>query len=359
MTGEAEPRRSPLHEWHRSAGARMGSFGGWEMPLRYQDGSVREHLMTRDVVGLFDVSHLGMIQVRQADAFAALNGLFTNDLGRIRPGHAQYTLLVNEEGGVVDDIIVWWVSEECFWVLPNAANLGRVRSALQEFLPPDAVRDQSGQMGLLALQGPAWREVLVASDITTLHPERFEVVQGEDLILAGTGYTGEPGCEILVAGADVSGIWNALVETARSYGGGPAGLVARDTLRLEMGYPLYGQEMDESTSPWESGLGWVVALGKGDFHGRDALEERKKAPRWSLVGLEMLGREIPRHGCQVQVEGVTRGVVTSGNMSPVLKHGIALARVETGQLSPGMAAEIDIRGRQARAVCVNPPFVDR
>lgn len=330
------------------------------MPLRYPDGSVAEHLRTRNAVGIFDVSHLGIVRVTGPDAPESLNSLLTNDLSRIAVGHAQYTLLVNEDGGVVDDIIVWWAGPELFWVLPNASNLEVVMNALVDKCGIDHVRGCNGEMALIAIQGPSWEPVLDVCGISPIaRPAHFEVRQDSEITLAGTGYTGERGCEILLPSEDAPELWNRLCDAAEAYGGGPAGLVARDTLRLEMGYPLYGHEMDSSVTPWESDLGWVVSLEKGDFPGRRTLELKKKSARWNLVGLEMLGREIPRSGYSVRTHEGREGTVTSGNMSPVLGHGIALARVPTKSLQPGDPAEIDIRGKLAKAVCVKPPFIGR
>lgn len=353
-------RKSPLHERHVAAGARFGEFGGWEMPLRYPEGSVAEHLKTRESVGIFDVSHLGIVRVKGGDAAASLNSILTNDLSRISVGRAQYTLLVSEDGGVVDDIIVWWIAPDDFWVLPNASNLEVVMNVLLDRCGSDCVRGCNGEMTLIAVQGPLWESVLDGGGIpSTVRPAHFEVRTNNEMTLAGTGYTGERGCEILLPSGDATRLWTQLCDAAETYGGGPAGLVARDTLRLEMGYPLHGHEMDSSVTPWESDLGWVVSLKKGDFLGRPTLELSKDNARWDLVGLEMLGREIPRSGYCVRTQGGGEGEVTSGNMSPVLGHGIALARVPPGSLQPGDPAEIDIRGKAAKAVCVKPPFIDR
>lgn len=353
-------KRSPLHENHVAAGARFGEFGGWEMPLRYPDGSVAEHLKTREAVGIFDVSHLGIVRVTGEDAADSLNSVLTNDLSRISAGRAQYTLLVNEEGGVVDDIIVWWIAPDDFWVLPNASNLDAVMEVLVDGCGEISVTGRNGEMSLIAVQGPIWDSVLESAGIpATARPSHFEVRRDTELTLAGTGYTGERGCEILLPSSLAPELWTRLCDAAEACGGGPAGLVARDTLRLEMGYPLHGHEMDSSVTPWESDLAWVVALKKAGFLGRRALEQSRENPRWELVGLEMLGREIPRSGCTVRTQSGGDGEVTSGNMSPVLGHGVALARVPPGSTRPGDPVEIDIRGNPAKAVCVKPPFIDR
>lgn len=278
------------------------------MPLRYPDGSVAEHLKTRESVGIFDVSHLGIVSVTGGDAAASLNAILTNDLSRISAGSAQYTLLVNEDGGVVDDIIVWWIAPDEFWVLPNASNLEVVMNVLIDRCGSDCVRGCNGEMALIAVQGPLWESVLDAASISSeARPAHFEVHREKDMTLAGTGYTGERGCEILLPSDDAPGLWTRLCDAAETYGGGPAGLVARDTLRLEMGYPLHGHEMDSSVTPWESDLAWVVSLRKEDFLGRRSLELTKDNARWNLVGLEMLGREIPRSGYSVRTQGAEWG----------------------------------------------------
>lgn len=330
------------------------------MPLRYSNGSVAEHMQTRESVAIFDVSHLGIVRVAGATAANSLNAIFTNDLFRISAGRAQYTLLLNDRGGVIDDIIVWWAKPDEFWVLPNASNLDAVMNVLLEGCGEESIAAKNGEMALVAVQGPLWASVLEAAGIpAAARPAHFDVVQSDDMTLAGTGYTGEKGCEILLPSDQASDLWERLCAAAEVYGGGPAGLVARDTLRLEMGYPLHGHEMDSTVTPWESDLAWVVSMKKAEFAGRSALETSRENARWELVGLEMLGREIPRSGCSVTTSNGGEGVVTSGNMSPLLGHGIALARVPPGSVRPGDPAEIDIRGKTARAVCVKPPFIDR
>lgn len=329
------------------------------MPLRYADGSVAEHMKTREAAGVFDVSHLGIVRVSGNGGAEALNEVFTNDLNRVGPGRAQYTLLVNDEGGVEDDVIVWWLRADEFWVLPNASNVNLVVDAIGAAGSATEVEVLNGEMALIAVQGPLWSSVLESAAIpSAARPGPFQVVEEAGIIVAGTGYTGERGCEVLIPAESASDIWSRLVSAAESYEGGPAGLVARDTLRLEMGYPLHGHEMDATVTPWESGLGWVVSLDKPRFNGRNALEASRSNPRWELVGLEMLGREIPRSGCPVKTQAGD-GIVTSGNLSPLLGHGVALARVTPGTTSPGDPAEIEIRGQGAKAVCVKPPFVDR
>jgi glycine cleavage system T protein (aminomethyltransferase) len=339
----------------------MTEFGGWEMPLQYPTGVLAEHRAVREAAGLFDVSHLGSIWCEGAGAAAWLNTIFTNDLAKVSAGQAQYTLLLTPNGGVVDDLIVWLVQEGC-WVIPNAANTDAVAVILfgEERGREVEVVDLSHEMAMLALQGPRAREVAKAAGLP--FPGRFEVVRVADLdgAVAGTGYTGEQGCELLVPNAQAAALWERLLEAGRPLGLTPCGLGSRDTLRLEMGYPLHGLDMDEGVTPFESGLSWVVALGKERFRGRPALSEEGRVPRCRLTGIEMRDRGVPRHGCPVLADGDTLGVVTSGNFSPTLQRGIALARLEAAaQLDPGAPVEIDIRGTRASGVVTKPPFLKR
>lgn len=352
---------TPLLERHRALGAKLTDFGGWSMPLQYPTGVLAEHAAVRQAAGLFDVSHLGSIWIEGPVAAGWLNGILTNDLTRAPAGRAQYTLLLTPEGGVVDDIIVWNLPDGC-WVIPNAANTSEVAQILfaHDTLPDVQGVDRSTEMAILALQGPKARAVAEAAGLP--FPEHFDVLSLDERegAVAGTGYTGEEGCEYLIPNHQAAELWDLISEAGRPVGCLPCGLGARDTLRLEMGYPLHGHEMDDTVLPFEAGLGWVVAMDKGDFRGRDALVEARRSPGRVLIGIETPDRSIPRQGCTVAARGDALGVVTSGNFSPTLGKGIALARVDAvAGLKPGDPVEVDVRGKSAAGTVVKPPFVTR
>lgn len=358
---EPDLRRSLLDAEHRALGGRMVPFGGWEMPLRY--GSVLdEHRACRESAVTFDVSHLGSVVVRGAGAFDALQGLLTNDLTRIGPGEAQYTHLLDAgDAHVVDDIIVWWIDDGEFLVIPNASNTGPALAALSEAAaqaPGGAtVTDVTATRALLAVQGPQSRARLAevapeAAAVGHFRVDRVEMASGE-AVVGGTGYTGEDGIELFLPAAAAGPTWAALVAAGCT----PAGLGARDTLRLEMGYPLHGHELGPGITPLQAGLGWVVGWDKPGFRGRDALAaERQRGPGRRLAGVVLEDRQVPRTGCAVLVDGKPVGEVTSGNLSPTLGRGIALAFLPPGT-ALGTAVEVDIRGRRAAGEVVKPPFV--
>ncbi|MFO7589307.1 MAG: glycine cleavage system aminomethyltransferase GcvT [Acidimicrobiia bacterium] len=356
-------RHSPIDAEHRALGARMVPFGGWEMPIQYS-GVLDEHRACRERAVVFDVSHLGSVLVAGPGARAALQWAFTNDLDRIAPGRAQYTHLLDpRDASVVDDIIVWWVTDEELLVMPNASNTARLVEAVDEAGVSHgdgavAVRDITGDRVVLAVQGPEARALL-----ETVHPEaaaveRFHVTQAEfgdgaPGWVAGTGYTGEDGVELhvpLVAAADV---WRALLDAGLA----PAGLGARDTLRLEAGLPLHGHELGPGITPLQAGLGWAVRFDKGDFRGRAALvAERDAGVARRLRRLLVDGRQIARAGAVVSVDGVAVGEVTSGNFSPVLERGIALAFLPPA-VADGAAVTLDVRGRPVGATVLGTPFL--
>lgn len=318
---------SPLDAVHRAAGAKMVPFGGWDMPLHYRDGTLAEHRACRSDAVVFDVSHLGAVEVEGADAFERLQTTLTNDLAKVGPGRAQYTHLLDEaDASITDDIIVWWTASETFVVMPNASNTDGVLTALGQ-----PAHDVTAERVMLALQGPHAR-----SRLADLAPEaaqigRFRVTeftwQGHACTAAGTGYTGEDGVEIAAPSGAAEALWEAVVGA----GFEPAGLGARDTLRLEAGLPLHGHELGPGITPLQAGLGWVVGWNKGEFRGRAALEaEREAGVARHLVGIRVEGRRPPRSGQTVECDGRRVGEVTSGNFSPSLQTGIAFALVEPG-----------------------------
>jgi len=351
----SELRRSPLHDLHLQMGAKMVPFGGWEMPLSYPRGTLAEHLACRGESALFDVSHLGTVRVEGPDAFDALQRTLSNDLRRISPGQAQYTHLLDaDDASVLDDVIVWWLDDERFEVMPNASNTARVSSALAD--SGLHAEDVTSRRALLAVQGPRAqaRLALVSTEIAQLG--RFRVVEtalgGIGCVVAGTGYTGEPGVEIAAPAEHAETVWRAIADC----GATPAGLGARDTLRLEAGLPLHGHELGAGITSLQAGLGWVVRFDKGEFRGRDAaLAEAEAGPRRVLRGLVAQGRRPPRQGQRVLLDGEAVGEVTSGNFSPLLAQGVALAFLEPG-IGEGDAVQIDMRGKPVGAVVKAPPF---
>ena len=344
---------SPLDAVHRAVGARMVPFGGWEMPLEYT-GTIDEHLACRNDAAMFDVSHLGTVRLDGADALDRLQGALTNDLGKIGPGRAQYTHLLDPvDASVRDDIIVWWHPDgAAFDVMPNASNTDAVRDAI-------GGQETTHERAVIAVQGPRARERLATAFPAAAEVRRFRVahvdLDGVPCVVAGTGYTGEDGVEIAVPAASAVRIWEQVAAT----GVRPAGLGARDTLRLEAALPLHGHELGPGITPLQAGLGWVVAFDKPGFIGRDALvAERERGVHRHLVGIATEGRRPPRAECSIVIDGDAAGVVTSGNFSPVLGHGIALGFVPP-DVEPGRAVTIDVRGSALPGVVVETPFVRR
>jgi aminomethyltransferase len=338
---------SPLDSRHRALGAHMGAFGGWEMPISYR-GTIAEHTAVRNDVGVFDVSHLGKFMALGASARDDLDRALTNRIADLEPGHARYTLILSDDAGILDDLIVYVLDAERTLVVPNAANV-------------DPVRDRVASVGTnvepldwatLAVQGPRAREVVqsVLPDAPALPYLGVAELQ-DGVVLARTGYTGEHGYEIFCAAADAPAFWDAIVDR----GAEPCGLAARDTLRLEMGYPLHGNDIDLDTTPREAGLGWAVAKAKATYLGKEANESRP--PRKQLVGVKMLDKVIPRRGANVLQGGRTIGACTSGTFSPTLKVGIALAYVEPGSVAEGDRIEIEVRSKMGSAFVTKPPFV--
>ncbi len=352
MTPPDSLRTSPLDAAHRALGAKMVPFGGWDMPLSYGDGTLAEHRACREHAVAFDVSHLGTVAVRGADALADLQTALTNDLTKVGPGRAQYTHLLDEEdASVLDDIIVWWVDEERFDVMPNASNTDRVVDAIGGV-------DVTSTRAVLAVQGPAARERLATVSADAAAVGRFRVaeavVNGVPCVVAGTGYTGEDGVELAVPAEEAPMVWDALLGA----GIAPAGLGARDTLRLEAGLPLHGHELGPGITSLQAGLGWVVAWDKpGGFLGIEPLRaERERGPHRLLHGLATEGRRPPRADQAVVVDGDERGIVTSGNFSPVLGHGIALAFLPP-EVGEGTMVAIEGRNESSPATVVPLPFV--
>jgi aminomethyltransferase len=360
--------RSPLYDRHVALGAKLADFGGWEMPIEYTasgGGVLKEHAAVREAVGVFDVSHLGKATVRGPGAREFVNACLTNDLGRIAPGQAQYTLCCDESGGVVDDLIAYLVSDDEVFLVPNAANTAEVVRRLTTAAPNGIeVTGQHEEFGVLAVQGPRSADVVERLGLPSTQDYMAyadAAWQGRPIRICRTGYTGEHGYELIPRWADTLDVWDALVAEVRALDGMPAGLGARDTLRTEMGYPLHGQDLSLEISPLQARSGWAVGWKKDAFWGRAALlAEKAEGPARVLRGLESLDRGIPRaHMSVLTPAGEVVGEVTSGTFSPTRRVGIGLALVSTDAVvEDGDELEIDVRGRRSRVRVVKPPFVE-
>lgn len=368
----SEMLHSPLHERHEQAGAKFAEFGGWLMPLEYAGGGVlAEHHAVRDGVGIFDVSHLGKAVVRGHGAIDFLNLCLANDLNKIGPGQAQYTMLCNEAGGVTDDLIAYLKSEDEVFLIPNAANTTTVVQILADRaradrvnseLEPLEVVNQHADFAVLAIQGPRSEEVLTALSLpTAMDYMAFEVVQrdGWSMTVCRTGYTGEKGYELVVPTAQAVEVWDQVMAAGEKHGIRPCGLGARDTLRTEMGYSLHGNDITPQINPVEAGLSWAIGWKKTEpFIGSEVLRAIKaEGPARRMRGLLALGRGIPRHGMQVVDDaGEVVGEVTSGTFSPTLKQGVALALVDS-RFNLDDEVGVQVRNRVEKFRIVKPPFV--
>ena len=355
--------RSPLHDWHVARGAKMADFGGWEMPIEYPGGGVlREHAAVRERVGLFDVSHLGKLEITGAGAKRFVNACLTNDLDRLGPGQAQYTLCCNDSGGVVDDLIAYVAADDHLYLVPNAANAAEVRDRLVAAAPHGVtVADKHRALATIAVQGPRSFDVLAAVGLPTdLAYMAFTWVEwgGSPVVVCRTGYTGERGFELMPHVDAALPLWEALLAAGEEHGAVACGLGARDTLRTEMGYPLHGHDLSPEITPVQARLRWAVGWDKPAFWGREELlRERADGPRRLLWGLESLDRGIPRQHMTVTTpDGAPVGVVTSGTFSPTRRLGIGLALLDAG-VGEGAEVRVDVRGRPSAMRVVKPPFV--
>lgn len=357
-------RTSPLHDRHVALGAKMADFGGWEMPIEYPGGGVvAEHTAVRDRVGIFDVSHLGKARVSGPGALDFVNSCLTNDLRKVGPGKAQYTLCCNESGGVVDDLIAYVRSDDDIFLIPNAANTTKVVELLEAAAPEGiSVENLHDAYGVIAVQGTKSDEVLTALGLPVDH-EYMSFVEvdwdGLPVIVCRTGYTGERGYEIVPAWDVAGSVWDALAAEVEKQGGMPCGLGARDTLRTEMGYPLHGNDLSLDITPVMAGAAWAVGWDKETFWGKEALSAERAAKETRLTrGLLVTGRGIPRSHCEVKdADGNVVGEVTSGTFSPTLKQGVALALCDRS-VQLGDEVVIDVRGRGIPATVTKPPFVE-
>ncbi|GAC1447315.1 MAG: glycine cleavage system aminomethyltransferase GcvT [Ktedonobacteraceae bacterium] len=360
-------KRTPLYEQHRSVGARLVEFGGWEMPVQYSS-ILDEHHAVRARAGLFDVSHMGEFKVEGRDAQAFLQYLLPNDIARLALQQTLYTQLCLPNGNVIDDLLVYHLAKEHYMLVVNAGNISKdlawVQGQAQHFQDV-TVSDQSDTTALLALQGPLAQQILqplTQVDLKALRYYRFvaDVVDGVNCIISRTGYTGEDGFELYCAAADVLKLWNDLLHAGKPHGLVPAGLGARDTLRLEAGLCLYGHELDEQTNPLEARLGWTVKFNKGNFIGREALQPLKeRGPQRLLVGLELLERGVLRGGYPIFVQGQQVGSLTSGGPGPTVHKHIGMGFVEAAHAVAGKQVEVEIRGKRIAAQIVPLPFYKR
>ena len=347
-------RYSPLDAIHRALGAKMVPFGGWEMPLAYGEGTLAEHAACRTDAAMFDVSHLGTVRVEGPEALQQLQRVLTNDLSKIAPGRAQYTHLLDEnDASVLDDIIVWWIEENVFDVMPNASNTERVVTAIGGV-------DTTATRAIIAVQGPRARERVATISHEAAEVPRFRLQQvdfsGVTCLVAGTGYTGEDGIEIAVPCDHAATVWNSLVAAGVT----PAGLGARDTLRLEAALPLHGHELGAGITPLQANLEWVVAWKKEQFRGKDVLAaEKSRGVARRLFGISIPGRRPARDGARVlSADSSDIGFVTSGNFSPTLGHCVALALIEPST-TIGDSVRLDVRGTHIEGTVCATPFVEK
>ena len=359
-------RRTPLYASHVALGARMVPFGGWEMPVQYS-GIIEEHRAVRTRAGLFDVSHMGEVALAGPGAGPLVQRLVTNDLSRRAAGQALYTPMCTPDGGIIDDLLVYRLGDERLMLVLNAANTAEDLAWIRGHAHGDVqISDRSAETALLALQGPraqAILERLTPAPVGTIRYYWFREgveVAGRRALVSRTGYTGEDGFEIYLDGRHAVHVWDAILEAGKPAGILPAGLGARDTLRLEAGLLLHGNDMDKSTTPLEVGLGWTVKLDKGDFVGAQALERQKREglPR-RLVGFVLRERAIARHGFPIREDGATIGVVTSGSFGPTVGNSIGLGFVPPEHAEPGRRIAVEVRGRAVDGTVTRLPFYKR
>jgi len=357
--------QTPLHDWHRAHGGRLVEFGGWSMPVQYTT-IVEEHEAVRKRVGLFDISHMGRLNFDGPGVIEWLEGVTTNRVASLAENQIQYSLITNEQGGVIDDILVYRQPVGCM-VVCNASNRDRVVGHIQLHRPGAAanITDLTRDSAMIAVQGPRALETLQPllaeplGKVPYYHSTMAKLRGGLITVISRTGYTGEDGFELIVSDTCATDVWNALLKSGESHGVIPCGLAARDTLRLEAAMPLYGHELSDLIDPFSAGLGWAVKLDKGEFVGREALEGYKERPPKSRVGLTLAGKRIARQGSGVFLENREVGAVTSGTYSPTLQVSLGMAYVEPGLDVPGTKLFVDIRGHREPAQVVALPFYKR
>lgn len=358
-------KRTPFFHQHQQAGAKIVPFAGYEMPVQYT-GIMEEHKRVRESVGVFDVSHMGEFFVTGPGACAFLQSVTVNDVSKLTPGAAQYSALCYDNGGIVDDLLVYMLGADSYMLVVNAANIQKDFAWLDEHKPGGIeLVDRSDDYALLAVQGPKAEAALQTLTAATLSEiPYYHFVQGVladvPMIISRTGYTGEKGFELYFAPEHGASVWKAVFSAGLPFDIAPIGLGARDTLRLEMGFCLYGNDIDAETNPLEAGLGWITKLNKGEFIGRQALLEAKAAGlKRRLVGMTFAEKVVPRHGYAIESDGKSVGAITSGTFSPSLGYGIAMGYVDAALAAPGTEVQVDIRGKKTKAVVTAIPFVKR
>ena len=362
-----EPLRTALHDWHAAHGGRIVEFGGWAMPVQYST-IVEEHQAVRQRVGLFDIGHMGRLEFEGAGALDWLERATTNHVARLAPGQIQYSLMANEDGGILDDVLVYRLDEHRFGMVCNASNRGPVLDRLEETRggPRASMIDQTLGTAMIAVQGPSalsTLQVVFDSETPLASVDYYHTVRGRllgaDALASRTGYTGEDGFEVIVPGGFGEEAWEALLEAGAGFGIRACGLGARDTLRFEAAMPLYGHELSEAINPYAAGVGWAVKLKKGEFVGREALTHFKAHPGSFRVGIALQGKRIARQGAVVNREGQPVGTVTSGTFGPTLGRSLAMALVDPTASGIGTALSLDVRGHDELAEVVELPFYRR
>lgn len=358
-------RKTPLSQAHHALHARMVDFAGWSMPVQYTS-ILEEHKAVREKVGIFDISHMGELEIKGAGARDFLSYLIPSDISKLTEGNVQYSALLNEKGGIIDDLLIYMIAPNRYFLCVNASNARKdfewISGQAVGFTDVE-VADLSRDYGMLSIQGPNAESLIgqfAAYPLAKMGYYQFvtTTIDETNILLSRTGYTGEDGFEIYVSWRDTPLIWERIMSRGKSYGLKPIGLGARDTLRLEMRYPLHGHDISETTTPLEAGLGWIVKLDKGDFLGKEALlRQKEEGIKRKLVGIEIVDKGIPREGYAILRHGEKVGVVTSGTLSPTLNKGIALGYVPTELSLVGTTLGIDIRGKDTEAVVVKTPFV--
>jgi aminomethyltransferase len=358
-------KRTPFFEIHQQAGAKIVPFGGFEMPVQYA-GIMEEHKTVRNAVGVFDVSHMGEFFAQGPNALSFLQSITVNDVSKLTPGKAQYSAMCYDNGGIVDDLLVYMLADQSYMIVVNAANIDKDWEWMKQHCPSGVTfENKSDSIALLAVQGPkslATMQKLTAVDLSAIPYYHFVrgTFAGVEMTISRTGYTGELGFEIYFGVEHSAAVWNAIFDAGKEFGIAPIGLGARDTLRLEMGYCLYGNDIDQTINPIEGGLGWITKFSKGDFIAKPILEKAKSdGPARKLVGMMLKEKAVPRHGYPLLINGIQTGVVTSGTFSPSLEKGIAMGYVERPHAEIGTTIQIDVRGKFLEATVVALPFLKK
>lgn len=358
-------KRTPFYEIHKNAGAKIVPFAGYEMPVLYA-GIMEEHKAVRNAVGVFDVSHMGEFFAKGTNALSFLQSITVNDVSKLTPGKAQYSAMCFDDGGIVDDLLIYMLAENSYMIVVNASNIEKDWEWMKKHCPSDVeFVNKSDETALLAIQGPKSLETmqkLTSSNLSAIPYYNFVQgsIAGVEMIISRTGYTGELGFEIYFGVTHAEKIWNTIFDAGKEFGITPIGLGARDTLRLEMGYCLYGNDIDQTTNPIEANLGWITKLNKGEFVAKSILEKTKTdGPKRKLVGMLLSDKAVPRHGYPLVVNGENVGVVTSGTFAPSLEKGIAMGYVNAPYNEIGSRISIDVRGKLVAATIVALPFLKK